>query len=76
MNDFSNRQAASAMRDYLTVQATYAKLQSELANLRLQYSKGEKSIGDRILSLEKETEVKKMDLRRLKNRVITLETGM
>ena len=73
MNQLSNNRAAMAMKEYLNAKDSYEKMKADLVKLRQAYARRDKSAGNRILSLEKDLEVKKAEMLRLKNRVVKLE---
>ncbi len=73
MNQLSNNRAAMAMKEYLSAKDSYEKMKADLVKLRQAYARRDKSAGNRILSLEKDLEVKKAEMLRLKNRVVKLE---
>lgn len=76
ISEFTNRMAASAMNDYLAEQASLANLKDRLAELRLKYAAGDNGTATEILSLEKNIEDKNAELRRQRNLIVSLESGM
>ena len=63
-----------AMKEYLSAKDSYEKMKADLVKLRQAYARRDKSAGNRILSLEKDLEVKKAEMLRLKNRVVKTRT--
>lgn len=67
--------AATALQQYLSEEAKVDKLRQDIATMRAAYAKRDKSVAPRLLAAEKELEQKLTELKRLKNRVITLENN-
>lgn len=72
MSQLSNQRAVAAMTQYLAEKEAYDKMEQNLAKMRQAYANRDRSVANRILSTEKALEEKRVELLRLKNRVVTL----
>lgn len=75
LSQFKEPKAADLMRDYLSALDEYDDSRTRLQSLRAAYGKGDKSLGEEILAEEADMERRLVELRRMANEVITLETG-
>lgn len=74
MSQLSNQQSVAALKEYLSAKKSYKKQLNELAKMRKSYaSKSDRSTAEKILTEEKTIEAKKIELLRLKNRVVKCE---
>lgn len=74
LSDFKNAQARDMMRQYIADTKNRNKKEEHLSKLRKSYHDGDKSVSDEILSLEKSLETEAMELKRVKNQIIKLES--
>ncbi len=75
-SDFSNPQSESIMEQYIDLKLTQDDELEQLDNLRRQYHRNhrDRSVATRILSLEKSTESRRKQLKRLLSDIYRLET--
>ena len=73
LNDFKNHEAAEAMKEYLNALDKFQTAEDELASLRTNYSKGDKTISNEIIELENDILSQRNNLINMRNNVITLE---
>lgn len=73
LSDFNNEAAATAMQEYIDALNNHNAKKSQLSLLRKQYSDGDKSVAQQILSLEKQLLEDSDELVRLQNIAISLE---
>lgn len=73
MEDFRSDDAANLMGNVLEAQQTLTEKQGRLADLRLKYGDGDKSVAGEIRTLEVEVERLRAELKNLTNRVIQFE---
>ena len=73
LSDFKNEAAATAMQEYLDAQNSYNENKSQLALMREKYAKGDKSVANTIITLEKLMLDKTSELVRLRNIAVNLE---
>ncbi len=72
-DDFTNPQARSMMEQYMSAKKEFDADVATLAQLRQKYASGDKSVGNDILSREKDLLKSRAMLKQLKNEVIKLE---
>ena len=74
-DDFRSARAREYMETYVDAVADYDAACAELAELRLTYGRGDKSVRQRLVTLEKQTESAANTLKRLSNQVVSAETA-
>lgn len=72
--EFNNPEAAETMKQYLAEQKSFAELKNRLSTLRGDYGSGNKSVGSEILDIEKLIENKRIEIKRLRNSIVNLES--
>ncbi len=72
-SDFKSADASALMRQLIKLCEEAAGRQSELAPSRKKYYSGNKALGTKILSLEKQTELDRNEIQRLKKEIIKIE---
>lgn len=75
LSNFKNKEAIQTMKQYLDRTKDLQEMERQLADLRTRYAKGDKSVSEQILSLEKRILSAQTMIKRLKNNVIQQETG-
>ncbi|MDE7153637.1 MAG: tetratricopeptide repeat protein [Muribaculaceae bacterium] len=73
IDQFRNREAKSLMHSYLTQLDDYKEMCEALENYRRVYAKGDHSVADDILKLEKQKATGMESLKKLKNQIIKAE---
>ncbi len=73
LSQFRNARARQAMSQYLQARAEFDVNAARLSSLRSAYAKGDRSVAQEILSLEKRELSDRENLKRLLNQAITLE---
>ena len=73
LSDFRNSQARSMMRQYQDKLKDLDLMKGQLDALRRQYAKGDRTVKEQILTLEKRVNAAYPALQRLRNQVINLE---
>ncbi len=75
LSDFKNPQARDMLRQYLSDIKNRRQKESHLSELRKAYHDGDKSVANEILSIEKNLENEAMELKRIKNQIVKLESN-
>ena len=71
--DFRNADARHAMKDYLDALDDISKTNADLYALRSRYAKGDTSVADEILKMEKNLKLKRFVLKDMVNEIVRLE---
>lgn len=74
-SQFTSPRAAELMEHYINLKKSTEEAKAQLSQMRITYSQGGTSVGDNILSLEKDVEEAEQQLKRVANDIIRAETG-
>ncbi len=75
IDEFNSPDARRMMGDYLDALADVESDKARLASLRKAYSKGDKSVGDQILKIEKNLKIKRFAVKEMANEIVRTESN-